>query len=139
MLGYEILLAHLFGDYWLQNDWMACNKKIQLLPAVIHGIVYTLPFLLITQSITALLIICITHILIDHTDIVGRFNQIKNWKFKQDNIILSEQLSNGQQRASIIELNDGYYGRPLFIRIWLIIIQDNALHLLINYLSILYL
>lgn len=139
MLGYEILLAHLFGDYWLQNDWMACNKKIQLLPAVIHGIVYTLPFLLITQSITALLIICITHILIDHTDIVGTFNQIKNWKFKQDSIILSEQLSNGQQRASIIELNDGYYGRPLFIRIWLIIIQDNALHLLINYLSILYL
>ena len=139
MLGYESLLAHLFGDYWLQNDWMACNKKIHLLPAVIHGIVYTLPFLLITQSITALLVICITHILIDHTDIVGRFNQIKNWKFKQDNIILSEQLSNGQQRASIIELNDGYYGRPLFIRIWLIIIQDNALHLLINYLSILYL
>ena len=135
----EQLLAHLIGDYWLQNDWMACNKKIKLLPAIIHGIVYTMPFLLITQSITALLVICITHILIDHTDIVGKLNQIKNWKFQQDEIILSEHLANGQERASIIELNDGYYGRPLFIRIWLIIIQDNILHLLINYLSILYL
>jgi hypothetical protein len=95
--------------------------------------------LLITQSIAALLVICVTHILIDHTDIVDKLNQIKNWKFQQDKIILSEHLVKGQERASVVKLNDGYYGRPLIIRIWLIIIQDNILHLLINYLSILYL
>ena len=117
----EQLLCHLFSDYWLQNDWMALNKKKHFWIALVHAIVYTIPFLLLTKSILALSVICITHAIIDHTDIVCKFNQIKNWDFKGcfgwDNILIK----------------DGYSDRPPFIRVWLIIIQDNILHLIINY------
>lgn len=123
----EALLIHLFADYWLQNDWMALNKKKHFWIALVHAIVYMLPFLLLTRSLLALSVICITHAIIDYTDIVCRLNQIKNWNFKGcfgwDNILIK----------------DGYSDRPLFIRVWLIIIQDNILHLIINYLSIKYL
>lgn len=123
----EQLLIHLFSDYWLQNDWMALNKKEHFWIALIHSIVYTIPFLLLTRSIMALSVICITHAIIDGTNIVNWLNQIKNWDFYGcfgwDNILIK----------------DGYSDRPLFIRVWLIIIQDNILHLIINYLSIKYL
>ena len=109
----EQLLCHLFADYWLQNDWMATNKKKHFWIAFVHAIVYTIPFLLLTRSWLALSVICLTHAVIDHTDIVCRLNQIKNWNFST---------------------KSGYgVGRPDFIWVWLIIIQDNILHLIINY------
>ena len=123
----EQLLCHLFADYWLQNDWMALNKKKHFWIALVHSIIYTIPFLLLTRSWVVLSVICLTHAIIDHTDIVCKLNQIKNWDFYGcfgwDNILIK----------------DGYSDRPLFIRVWLIIIQDNILHLIINYLSIKYL
>ena len=30
----EQLLCHLVADYWLQNDWMATNKKKKWLPTI---------------------------------------------------------------------------------------------------------
>ena len=131
----EQLLVHLFADYWLQNDWMATNKKKRWLPAIVHGFVYTLPFLLLTHSWVALLIIGITHIVIDHTDIVCRLNQIKNWDFRQDNYAF---LDSQKPLGVMMPVKDGYFGRPFAIRVWLIIIQDNILHLIINYLALKY-
>ena len=131
----EQLLVHLFADYWLQNDWMATNKKKRWLPAIVHGVVYTLPFLLFTYSWVALLVIGITHIVIDHTDIVCRLNQIKNWDFRQDNYAF---LDSQRPLGVMAPVKDGYFGRPFAIRVWLIIIQDNILHLLINYLALKY-
>lgn len=132
----EQLLCHLFSDYWLQNDWMAVNKKKYFLIALVHAIVYTIPFLLLTKSLLALSVICITHAIIDHTDIVYKLNQIKNWDFRQDNYaFLDSQIELGEIMAPV---KDGYFGRPFAVRVWLIIIQDNILHLIINYLSIKY-
>ena len=116
---FESLLCHLVGDYWLQNDWMALNKKKNALIALTHSLVYTIPFLFITQSFWALFVICITHALIDGTDLVHRLNRIKNWNFNTD---------------------DGYDSeRPIWLTVWLIILQDNTLHLLLNYLALRYL
>ena len=137
----EQLLVHLFADYWLQNDWMALNKKEKWFPAIVHGIIYTLPFLLLTRSIAALIIICTTHVVIDHTNIVQKLNQIKNWDFKEDtccSFIPDNYIGHSFSQLNF-KLKDGYTGRLAFIRIWLIIIQDNILHLIINYLSIKYL
>lgn len=39
MIGFELLLAHLVGDYIVQNDWMAKNK---VNPGVFHPF-YALP------------------------------------------------------------------------------------------------
>jgi hypothetical protein len=40
------LLAHLIGDYVLQSDWMASNKRTDNGAALAHAIGYSLPFLL---------------------------------------------------------------------------------------------
>lgn len=135
----EQLLCHLVGDYWLQNDWMASNKKKDFGAALTHSIIYTLPFVLICHSIWALLVICITHCIIDGTYIVNKLNQIKNWDFKNHQIGYFKQRGLGILGKTSMQLADGYSDRPLFIRIWLIIIQDNILHLVINYLAIKYL
>ena len=116
---------------------MALNKKKHFWIALVHAIVYTLPFLLLTKSALALIVICLTHAIIDHTDIVCRLNQIKNWDFRQDNYaFLDSQTQLGEIMTPV---KDGYFGRPFAIRVWLIIIQDNILHLVINYLSLRYL
>lgn len=113
---YEQLLCHLVSDYWLQNDWMALNKKKNFFVALLHGFIYTLPFLLLTNSTTALLVIWLSHAFIDHTDVVCFLNRIKNWNFRTV---------------------DGFaVNRPPFITIWLLIIQDNILHLCINYICL---
>lgn len=138
----EQLLCHLFADYWLQNDWMALNKKKHFWIALVHAIIYTIPFLLLTKSILALSVICLTHAIIDYTDIVCRLNQIKNWDFKEEKccLIIPDDKTIGCSHKQInFILKDGYSNRPPFIRVWLIIIQDNILHLIINYLSIKYL
>jgi hypothetical protein len=61
----EALLAHLVGDYLLQSDWMATEKTRRWWPAVVHGAVYSLPFLLVTRSPWALLVIGGTHVVLD--------------------------------------------------------------------------
>lgn len=132
-------LCHMFSDYWLQNDWMATNKKKHWFPAIIHGIVYTIPFILLTRSILALSIICISHVIIDHTNIINWLNQLKNFNFKPFAMGYFKPIGSGILQKSSIVLKDGYGDRPLFIRVWLLIIQDNILHLIINYLCLRYL
>lgn len=106
---------------------MALNKKKNFKVSLLHSFVYTLPFLLLTRSFLALFVIFITHAIIDGTNIVNKLNQIKNWNFK-DFFIWGEN-----------KIFDGYEAnRPPFLRVWLIIIQDNILHLIINYLAIKY-
>ena len=113
----EQLLCHLIGDFWLQNDYMALNKKLDFRIALLHSVMYTLPFLFLTRNLFALAIICISHALIDGTHIVNHLNQIKNWNFKHDSGYDEEV-------------------RPMWIWVWLLIIQDNSLHLIINYLTL---
>src|SRR3954466_8408481 len=59
------LVAHAVGDYVLQSDWMAQRKTKKFLIALVHAVAYCLPFLLITQSWKALVIIVSTHAVID--------------------------------------------------------------------------
>jgi hypothetical protein len=36
------IIGHLVGDYLLQNDWMALNKKKRSWPCVVHCLLWTL-------------------------------------------------------------------------------------------------
>jgi len=105
----EQLLIHLFGDYFLQTDKQALNKKKSSLQCFLHCLTYSLPFLLIA-SFQSVLVIGITHFLIDRWDIVPYIIYLKNGNKKQ------------------VEK-----------RIWLTIIIDNTFHLIINYFAIKYL
>lgn len=122
MIG-AILLAHLAGDYLLQNDWMANEKTKRWLPAIVHGLVYSLPFLLITQSPWALLVIAGTHIVIDRFRLAKHFiwasNQIVPRGFRYS---WSEAKANAGYSAS----------KPAWMSTWLMVIVDNSIHLLIN-------
>ena len=69
----EQFLLHLFGDYIVQNDNIALNKKKNTLKGwlycTFHCATYSLPFLLIA-SWWAVLGIFLSHFLLDKTNIV---------------------------------------------------------------------
>jgi hypothetical protein len=59
------LMAHLVGDYILQSDWTAAEKRRQFLPALLHAALYGLPFLPLRPSPAALTAIVVSHFAID--------------------------------------------------------------------------
>lgn len=119
----EQLLLHILGDYVLQPDIMAKKKVEDIMVAYVHSLVYTLPFLLITNSIDALTVMFTTHLLIDRFRLAKYLCFIKNKIFEWEDCKVT-----------------GYHkNTPDYITFWLSIIVDNFLHLTINYFSITYL
>ena len=68
-------VAHLIGDYALQNDFMAQNKKTSSPHCLLHIATYMIPFLLCGLAWWQLLLIGIQHYLQDR-------GQFVNWYFK---------------------------------------------------------
>jgi hypothetical protein len=122
MLG-EALLAHLVGDYLLQTDWMAAQKVRRLWPAIIHGLAYSLPFLLITRSPWALLVIAGTHAMLDRyraaTHLIWARSLIGPRKSR---VPWREALGNCGFGASV----------PPGLAMALMIVSDNTIHMLVN-------
>lgn len=134
MITADQIVIHGISDYYIQNDWMAQNKKNPgwrgALACAIHCITYTLPFLVLTRSWRALLIICVTHYIIDRTYLVAWLIWVKNL------------LTPAANRCSWAEAKKtmGFHpSRPPFISIWIGIIVDNLFHLVLNALAIQYL
>ena len=120
----EQLLAHLVGDYILQSHDMAVNKTKSLPWATYHALTYTLPFLLLTNNWLALAIVTITHALIDRFRLAVYVVKLKNYLF-------------GKFDNAIFTTNNGYPNEaPVWLTTWLVIIADNTMHLLINYLAL---
>jgi len=122
MTALGIVLAHLVGDYLIQSDWMAVEKTKRWTPAIAHGLTYTLPHLLVTQSVVALAVIAGTHIVIDRYRLARHVIWVKNL------------LSPKQYRYPWSECRGtGYHeSRPAWMAVWLMIIADNTIHLVIN-------
>lgn len=100
------LIAHLIGDYLLQNDWMALNKKKWHLPCLVHCLLYTAAvFVLTGWQPWAIAIVFAAHYAQDHTNIVLR------WM----NLIGQKQFATGPCSP------------------WSIIVVDNVLHLVLLY------
>lgn len=79
----EQLLCHLIGDYLFQTTYMALNKYERWTPAVVHGIVYTLSFALLTQDLWRLAAIAFIHIIIDHYRVAGYWARLVNWEWEK--------------------------------------------------------
>jgi hypothetical protein len=124
-----IVLAHLAGDYLIQSDWMASEKTKRWWPAIAHGVTYTLPYALITQSPWALLVIASTHIVIDHYRLARHVCWFKN------------QLVPRRFRSSWQDCKATGYpsDKPIWMAVWLMIIADNTMHLIINAFAVVYL
>ena len=112
-------LAHMVGDYVIQSDWMASEKTKRWWPAVAHGVSYGLPFVLVTQSIAALVVIVGTHIVIDHYRLARHVVWFKN------------QLAPKAFRPGHTATGMGA-GKPDWMAVWLLIIADNVIHMLFN-------
>ncbi|MFN3005119.1 DUF3307 domain-containing protein [Mycolicibacterium wolinskyi] len=118
-------LAHMVGDYLIQSDWMAQEKTRRWWPAIAHAVTYGLPFLLVTQSPLALLIIVATHAVIDRYRLARHVVWFKN------------QLAPKAFRPPHTATGHAD-DRPAWLSTWLLIIADNVLHMLINVAAVLY-
>ncbi len=74
------IFAHLIGDYILQNDWMALNKKDNNWVCFVHAIVYIIPFIFVDLQAWQAGLICSQHYLQDRTNFVVWFMKIKGSK-----------------------------------------------------------
>jgi hypothetical protein len=115
------ILAHLIGDYILQTNKMATCKTASWLWAFIHAATYTLPFLFLTRSIPALLVIALTHAVIDRY-------RLARW------VILVKNAISEPNNLDAFITPTGYPAQvPEYMAFWLLIIADNTIHLCINY------
>lgn len=134
------LICHLVGDYLLQSDWMAQEKRRSSVAAGAHALAYTLPFLVLTWSVPALAVIAGTHFLIDRFGLARYVVWAKN--FLGPRRVL-------RARAHFLEFVEarhwpwGFcqptgYGpdKPDFLAVWLLIVADNTLHLICNDLAL---
>lgn len=111
------LVFHLIGDYLLQNDWMASNKTKNSYVALLHALIYSVPFLYIVSD-WRWFIIFITHFFIDRFRLAIYWIKLVNWNWSSTNFGYDEN-------------------KPAWMAIWLMIIIDNSLHVCFNTLSIL--
>lgn len=96
------IYAHLIGDYILQNDFMALNKKKSWKHCAWHVLIYMFPFFLCDISWLAFSLIAIQHYIVDKTGFVKWFMEIKG----------SKEFANG------------------ILAPWSIIVMDNIIHIL---------
>lgn len=116
------LVAHAVGDYLLQSDWMAARKTSRLWIALVHGVTYALPFLLLSPSPAALAVIVGTHAVIDRWRLARFVVFAKNW-------LAPRAWWHPWSECS----GTGYHrDRPAFLAVWLLIIADNVLHVAVN-------
>ena len=71
------IFAHLIGDYLLQNDWIALEKKKSSVACAAHVGVYILPFLTCGFTWWQLLLIAVQHFAQDRTGFVVWFMKAK--------------------------------------------------------------
>jgi len=123
------LICHLVGDYLLQSDWMANNKTKRTWPAIIHVVLYTLPFLVITRSAEALAVIAVSHFIMDRFRLARYVCWAKNY-------LAPRGYNDPWHRCTAT----GYPTvTPLWLSGWLMIIADNTIHLACNAVAIAYL
>lgn len=110
------LLLHFVGDYLLQTSWMANEKTKRHLPAFLHALVYSIPFLFVCFNYFWF-VIFITHFFIDRYRLAMYWIQFINKTPNRDNFGYPKET-------------------PNFLSMWLLFIVDNTFHILINSLSI---
>ena len=133
------LVAHAVGDYILQSHWMATEKTKQHFAAPVHAITYTLPFVLITQNLAALAVICGSHFLIDRYRLARFVVWAKNGPCRR-----AAKHHEGAFDGYVYSLKPvtatGYSDDvPPWLSVWLLIAADNIIHVLCNGLAIYFL
>ena len=85
MLGFTLpwIIAHLVGDFVIQNDWMTANKKKSNYVCFIHIFTYIIPFIFTALNPLQLLLISVQHYIQDRTYFITWFCR-KTKKFQSE-------------------------------------------------------
>ena len=113
----------------IRSSRLATQKTSRSLPAALHAVVYTLPFLLLTRAPEALLAVAISHFIIDR------------WRIIRYLVWFKDQLAPKAFRHPWAECQKTGQSDeiPAWLGVWLMIIADNTLHLVCNGLALKYL
>ena len=140
------LVAHLVGDYVIQSDYEAAEKRKRSLPAAVHAVSYAIPFLLLTHAQGPLAFIVITHFIIDRWGLARYVCWAKNfigspWTWEQFRSFLGWRpgvpfpldVWTVYRRPWSECVGTGYPAdRPPFLAVWLMILCDNCIHICLN-------
>ncbi len=122
MITTDQIVVHAIGDYLTQSDWMATEKTKQHFAAFCHALVYSLGFLVFRPSISAWLVIFVTHFFIDRYRLARYVVWAKNFLAPPGNARpWSECTATGYPAD-----------RPVWLTVWLLIAVDNLAHICIN-------
>ena len=127
MFTADQLVAHAVGDYVWLSDWVAAEKTKRSFPALVHCLVYTLPFLFLTQSPATLAVIAGVHFVIDRWHLARYVAWAKNWPWP-GSAPWKECRETGFRPET-----------PRWLAGWLVIIIDNVMHVVTNGLALHYL
>jgi len=120
MITANQLVAHVVGDYLLQSEWMVREKGHSNFAALVHVVVYTLPFLFLTQHPLTLLVIAGSHFVLDR------------WRLARYVVWLKNRPWPGSRPWAECRETGYPPDTPKWMSTWLLIIVDNTLHVLIN-------
>lgn len=144
------LIAHLVGDYVLQNHHMANGKirpgKEGWYWTLLHVTLYSIPFLMIGVPLAGVLIVAGTHAVIDHYRLatywcqfwgVGNNGYLALWSQEQpfDGVSTRYEAGVGWYVWNLQEhgyVRRGLNDAPDYLRVWLLILVDNITHVAIN-------
>ncbi len=130
MITADQIILHALGDYVIQSDWMANEKTKRWLPAVLHALTYTIPFLFLTQNPVALAIIGGTHFIIDHWRLARYVVWAKNYLFSPGT--MKDGHPEWRHPWSDCVGTGFHKDRPAWLAVWLMIFVDNTMHIIIN-------
>ena len=123
------LLAHACGDYLFQTEWMAVEKTRRWSAAGVHAVAYGVPFLPLLASaqrpeaaVVAGAVIVGTHLVLDRYRLARYLVWARN------------QLAPARYRYRWAQADpDGFRpGTPAHLGGWLVVVNDNVLHVAIN-------
>ena len=116
------LVCHAIGDYLIQSHWMATQKTSRHLPAIAHAVTYGIPFAILGASLAALMVIVVTHFVIDR------------WRLARHVVWAKNQIAPAPYRYAWADGKATGYpsDTPPWLAVWLMIVADNTLHVLIN-------
>jgi hypothetical protein len=125
-----LLLGHLVGDYVLQSHWMATAKTSSWRAAIAHAVVYTACHLPVVHSPAALLVIGGTHAVID------RYRLARYLVWAKNHLAPAGHRPPAWAACSATGYDPA---TPVGLAIGLLIVADNALHLAINTVAVIWL
>lgn len=113
-------LFHILGDYFLQPEYMMNNKSKNTFLCSLHVVIYSIPFLFITDMIWWLTLVVLTHFFIDRFGLAVGVIMLKNWNFdKKDSMGMDDRTPDGLKWLKYVIIDNGLHLSFNTLAIWL--------------------